>query len=217
MPPNCSRRGLLLHHLADDFDHLGQTFHREVFALDRHEHFGRAGQGRAGQLAQRRRAIDQHEIVGAQAAGQMLPQGGGVACRAGQRFDILKVAAARQQFETGDIRSPAAIPAAALARPADAARPACAPRPLVALHCGSRSTSNVREPAKRQPDGQVDRRWSSCRRPLSDWQCTESDPRWNSISACGSIRDHMLLRTLRGCDCNELIEGSECRLVCRFT
>ena len=31
-----------MHDVPNDFNHLGQTFHREVLALDRHQDLGRA-------------------------------------------------------------------------------------------------------------------------------------------------------------------------------
>jgi hypothetical protein len=50
-------------HLLDGVDQVRQAFEREVLALHRHDHAVRRAQAVEGEQAQRRRAVDQHEVV----------------------------------------------------------------------------------------------------------------------------------------------------------
>lgn len=93
--------GIPLHHFADHFDHLRQAFHGEVLALDRHEDFGGAGQGGARELPERRRAIDQHEVVEIEQAGlEAADEGGGLlGVGPGEELDVFEAAAAGEEVE----------------------------------------------------------------------------------------------------------------------
>ena len=64
-PPEGQSSGLILHDVPNDMDHLGQSFHRVVFALDRHDHLGARGQSRLGQFPERRGRIDDDRIENA--------------------------------------------------------------------------------------------------------------------------------------------------------
>ena len=65
---------LLLHDRANDLDHLRQPFHREVLALDRHQHLSRRGERRLRERAKRRRTIDEDEVEAVDAGRQVLSQ-----------------------------------------------------------------------------------------------------------------------------------------------
>ena len=147
----CRRTGVgccfVLHHVADDLDHLRQPFHGEILALDRHEHFVRAGQRRSRQRPERRRAVDQHEVVGAE-AGQSGARAAGRpgADRRGSGPRHRGSSAAGQQIEPRRCRSADRLAGAVRRRPADGWRSVVGPGRVVALHCGSRSTSRVCAP-----------------------------------------------------------------------
>ena len=159
IPPNSSRPGLPLHHLADHLDHLRQPFHREVLALDGHQHFGAKrpappASGRpatAGSRSARSRRPSccrpgagpgSRPSAGCPATAS--PRRGNCGCRAaaaGWRSRVSHTASCSGRSSSSACRS--------VGRQF---------RPVVALHCGSRSTSSVRPPDLRQGRRQVDGR-----------------------------------------------------------
>ena len=66
--------GVLLHDVPDDVDHLGESFHGEVLALDGHEDFGAGCQGGLCQFTERGWAIDENAAVATQSGLQVLSQ-----------------------------------------------------------------------------------------------------------------------------------------------
>ena len=198
MPPNCSWLACRLHHVANDFDHLRQPFHGEILALDGHEYLGRAAQGRSGQRPERRRAVDQHEIVGVEAgrsgvraAGPIgADRRGSAARRRGSSGCRAAVRAAGRRSASTPWRIGRAL------RPADGCRSAAGPgRWWRCTADRDRPAASVRPigPARR-PDS---RRWSSCPRRLSDWPRKRSEPQTASLPAPKTIVERISIRSLR--------------------
>jgi len=63
---------MCLHYSANDLDHLAQAFHRVVLALDRHDHFGAAGQSGLGHFAKGGGRVDEDGVEGGAIEVEML-------------------------------------------------------------------------------------------------------------------------------------------------
>ena len=101
-PAVLERSAVATHRLADHFDHLNETLHREIFALDRRQHLRRPSERGAGQRPERRRAVDQDEVVSLRFSGELTRHSLETVriVRGGQALDVAETTATGENVES---------------------------------------------------------------------------------------------------------------------